>query len=38
MITTDVALLDALADCLESGDTLTSALDKVAMARGEAEE
>ncbi len=38
MITTDVALLDALADCLESGDTLTSALDKVAMARGAAEE
>jgi hypothetical protein len=38
MITTDVALLDALADCLESGDTLTTALDKVAMARGAAEE
>ena len=38
MITTDAALLDALADCLESGDSFFEALEKVTMAGGAAEE
>ena len=37
MISTHPALLDALADCLESGDTLPDALGKVEMAGGAAE-
>lgn len=37
MLTADAALLDALADCLESGDTLFEALEKVATAGGAAE-
>jgi hypothetical protein len=32
MMTTDAGLLEALADCLESGDTLFEALEKVATA------
>jgi hypothetical protein len=36
MITTDVALLEAVGDCLESGDSLSHALGKVAMAGGAA--
>ena len=36
MTPTDTALLDAVADCLESGDTLLSALEKVATAKGAA--
>src|SRR5450432_2148525 len=37
MLTADAALLDALADCLESGDTLFEALDKVSTAGAAAE-
>jgi hypothetical protein len=36
MTTTDAALLEALGDCLESGDTLPQALGKLAMAGGAA--
>jgi hypothetical protein len=36
MITTDVALLEAVGDCLQSGDTLSQALGKTAMAGGAA--
>jgi hypothetical protein len=36
MTPTDTALLDAVADCLESGDTLLLALQKVATAKGAA--
>jgi hypothetical protein len=36
MTPTDTALLDAVADCLESGDTLSEALEKVATAKGAA--
>ena len=38
MIPSDPAFLDALADCLESGDTLLEALGKVAIAGGAAED
>jgi hypothetical protein len=38
MIPSDPAFLDALADCLESGDTLLEALGKVAAAGGAAED
>ncbi|MGO9836614.1 MAG: hypothetical protein ACLP1X_20650 [Polyangiaceae bacterium] len=38
MITTNAAVLDALADCLESGDTLPAALEKVAAAGGAAQD
>ena len=37
MLTADAALLEALADCLESGDTLFEALEKVATAGGAAQ-
>jgi len=38
MMTTDAGLLDALADCLESGSTLVEALEKVAKAGQAAEQ
>jgi hypothetical protein len=38
MISTNAAVLDTLADCLESGDTLSAALEKVAAAGGAAED
>jgi len=38
MTTTKAAVLDALADCLESGDTLLEALEKVATAGGAAQD